>query len=157
MKIKTLISRARNCKTENDAGALLETLIRVFGNAKPLSALHVANEEAYMEGEDPFVRFELNHVISDDYITMIRPEVRNGEVSVYIETSRMLDGKGMCSQRWEQVEGSEELIECRPDQTVLEVAEIASSLAVANHRLLIESVGVSKEIAESAARASWPA
>ncbi len=155
MKIQTLINKAAKCKTTEDAEALLGILQKAFGNAKPLRHLGEANAESYMEGETPLVRFELNHVISDDYITMIRPEIRDGEVSVYIETNRMLDGKGMMSQKWEQVDGMEDLIECRPEQTVAQVAELAAEVAIANHRMLIESVGVPMRAAEQAARSSW--
>lgn len=63
MKVKSLLAKAAKCKTQEDADKLLDTLERVFGNARPLAHLPQYNSEAYMEDDNkPFVRFELNQV-----------------------------------------------------------------------------------------------
>ena len=70
MKVKSLLAKAAKCKTQEDADKLLDTLERVFGNARPLTHLPQYNSEAYMEDDNkPFVRFELNQEISEHYIT----------------------------------------------------------------------------------------
>ncbi len=155
MKVKTLLAQAAKCASEQDANNLLETLKRVFGNARPLSHLPTANEEGYLEEGKPFVRFELNREISDHYITMIRPEIRDEKLVVVVVTNFMPDGHGMQSESWEVVDGMEEVIEALPDQTVAELARMAVVCAIADHRELIERVGVPRAVAKLAAKKSW--
>lgn len=156
MNVSTLLEQASQCKTEEDAAQLLQALQDAFCDEGPLSHLPMANPQSYMEGDAPFVNFELNRIISEYYITMIRPEIRDGELTVVIVTNHMKDGLGMGSQDWEVVEGlDEELIEARPEQTIEELATRAKELAIADHRLLIEQVGVSESNAQDAALKSW--
>lgn len=155
MKVKSLLAKAAKCKTQADVDKLLDTLERVFGNAKPLAHLPQYNSEAYMEDDTPFVRFELNQEISEHYITMIRPEIRDGKLVVDVVTNRMLDGMGMSSQSWEAEEGMEDTIEADDDRTIADLAQRAKELAIANHAQLIERVGVAHSVALDAAEKSW--
>jgi hypothetical protein len=156
MKIKTLLDKANKCMTVEDAQELLETLKRVFGNSRPLSHLCQTNDEAYMkDDEKPCVHFELNREISDDFVTTIRPEISDGAVVVSVLTNHMLDGHGMMSKHREVIEVMDDLIECEPYRTVLDVAQRAAELAISQHRMLIESIGVPQIIAEEAAKKCW--
>jgi hypothetical protein len=156
MNVSTLLAQAAQCKTEEDAEQLLKALQAAFGGSGPIAHLYPANEEAYMEGEAPFVRFELNRIISEHYITMIRPEIRAGQLAVVVVTNHMKDGLGMGSQHWEVANGlDEEVIEATPEQTIEELATRAKELALADHRLLIEQVGVPQSAAAEAAQQSW--
>lgn len=155
MKVKSLLAKAAKCKTQEDADKLLDTLERVFGNARPLAHLPQHNSEAYMEDGKPFVRFELNQEISEHYITMIRPEIRDGKLVVDVVTNRMLDGMGMSSQSWEAEDGMEDTIEADDDRTIADLAKRAKELAIANHAQLIERVGVAHSVALDAAEKSW--
>ncbi len=156
MKVKSLLAKAAKCKTQEDADKLLDTLERVFGNARPLAHLPQYNSEAYMEDDNkPFVRFELNQEISEHYITMIRPEIRDGKLVIDVVTNRMLDGMGMSSQSWEAEEGMEDTIEADDDRTIAELAQRAKELAIANHAQLIERVGFAHAVALEAAEKSW--
>ena len=156
MKVKSLLAKAAKCKTQADADNLLNTLQRVFGNAKPVCHLGSFNSEAYMEGDKPFVHFELNQEISEHYITMIRPEIRDGKFVVVVITNHMLDGLGMNSKSWKTVEGlDEDVLEGDADRTVADMAQRAKELAIANHAQLIERVGVSHAVALEAAEKSW--
>lgn len=154
MKIKTLITRSNRCKTDEDAQKLLDMLKQAFSKSRDLSHLYTFNEEAYIE-DSAFVRFEFNREISDDYVTMIRPQIRDGEVSVCVVTNHMLDGLGMMSQSWESIEGLDDLLECEPDRTVSDIAQRAAELTISQHRMLIESVGVPHVIAEETAKKCW--
>lgn len=155
MKIQSLLTKAAKCTTEEDAQALSDTLQRVFCEAKPFANLDIANQEAYMEGDKPFVHFELNRVYSEYYITMIRPEIRFGELAVSVVTNYMKDGLGMQSQRWEIIEGMDDVITARPEQTVAAVVALALKCAIANHQELLERLGVPAKAAKTAAKASW--
>ena len=155
MKVKSLLARAAKCKTQDDADNLLSTLERVFGNARPLAHLPKYNSEAYIEDGTPFVRFELNQEISEHYITMIRPEIRDGKLVVDVVTNRMLDGMGMSSKSWEAEEGMEDTIEADDDRTIADLAQRAKELAIANHAQLIERVGVAHSVALEAAEKGW--
>lgn len=155
MKVKSLLAEAKKCKTDEDAGILLNLLIRYFGNNKYLSHLLQLNSESYMEDTTPFVSFEMNRVFSENFITMIRPEIRDEKLIVRITTNRMLDGKGLNSKNWETVEGLDDLIECDEDRTIANIAVRAKELAIGHHRMLIESVGVPSNVAESTAVKSW--
>ena len=155
MKIKTLLTSANRCKTDEDTQKLLDMLMQAFGKSQRLSHLYKYNKDASMEEDAVFVSFEFNRVISDDYVTMIKPEIRDAEVTVFVVTNRMLDGLGIMSQHWDTVEGMEDLIECEPDRSVSDIAQRAAELAISHHRMLIESVGVPQVIAEETANKSW--
>ena len=156
MKVKSLLAIAAKCKTPEDANKLMDTLRRVFANTRPVGHLPEYNAEAYMEGDQPFVRFELNKEISDHYITMIRPEIRHGKFVVVVVTNHMLDGLGMSSQSWAEVEGMDDLIEADDeDRPISDLANRAKELAIINHARLIERVGVTYSNALKAAKKSW--
>lgn len=155
MKIKTLLSKALRCKSQADADNLLGTLTDVFSAHRLVSHLETANNEAYMEEAGPLVRFELNRVISEHYITMVRPEIRDGKLVVVVVTNHMKDGLGMSSQDWEVVDEMEVVIEPTEDQTVAQVVRQAVDCALADHQELIERVGVPPAIAKKTARQSW--
>lgn len=164
MKAKSLLTQAAKCQTEADAQALLDSMQKAFCASKALRHLGVYNPEAYMENymEDskPFVRFELNHKISDSYITMIRPEIRNGALRVDVVTSHMHDGHGPHSQAWSEVEGLEDHIPRKEDDienglTVTQLANLARDAAIANHAELIERVGVPRKLALTTAAKLW--
>jgi hypothetical protein len=157
MKVKSLLAKAAKCKTQGDADELLELLERVFGESRPLGCLSQNNREAYMEGDTPFVRFELNHLISEHYITMIRPEIRDGALVVTVATNHMLDGLGMASQSWDVEADLECVFEAEDDRTIGHLAQQAKEQALANHAQLIERVGVSRIVALKAAASSWKA
>lgn len=152
MKVSALLIKAKKAA---NADAVLKLLQEEFGNAKLLNHLHEANSEAYMEGDNPFVRFELNREISDHYITMIRPEIRNGALSIVVATNHMLDGFGMSSQRWVTPEGMDDLLEAYPEQTTSQLAKRAAELAIIHHRQLIENVGVPMNVALKTAKKCW--
>jgi hypothetical protein len=155
MKVKTLLAKASACNSEEDAATLLDTLMRVFGEVRVLSHLPTANMESYMEEGTPSVRFEVNSVISDYYISTIRPEIRDKKLVVAVMTNYMLCGHGMHSRLWDTVEGMDDLIEALPDQTVTELARDAASRAIANHCTLLERAGVPRALAQSRAKKSW--
>jgi hypothetical protein len=156
MKAKSLLAQAARCKTNADAAKLLETLQRVFGNAKQIAHLPIRNEDYSMEGDKPFVRFEMHREISDHYVSEIRPEIRDGELVVCVVTNHMKDGHGLSSQNWHVVDGfDEEVITADPDQTVAQLAKRASEFAIADHRRLIERVGVPHDLAVVTAEKSW--
>lgn len=155
MKIQTLLNTATKCGTQEDAQRLSDSMQKAFGATRALGHLGVLNAEAFMEEDTPFVRFELNHEISEHYITMIRPEIRGGKFTVVVVTNRMLDGLGLSSQSWDVVEGMDDCIEPDARASVAAVAQQAKELALANHAELIERVGVSRSVAARAARKSW--
>lgn len=154
MKIKELLKQASRCKTVADAEKLLDTLQQAFAKSRWLRHLSVTNREACIE-EQAFVGFEFNREISEDFVMMIQPLIRDGECSVSIQTNRMLDRLGLSSQHWEVMDGMDELIECDPERTVSDVAIRSAELAIMQHSLLIESVGVPETIARKTAKACW--
>ncbi len=107
------------------------------------------------QNHKPFVSFELNREISDAYITMIRPEIRDGAFTVTVCTNRMLDNLGMSSKKWEAVDGMDDLIEANEEQTINDICKHAVELAIADHRILIEQVGVPQSAAKIAAKKAW--
>lgn len=155
MEVKSLLAKAAECKTEADAEKLLEALMEAFSNEPSVSHLPQFNSESYMEDGKPFVRFELNKEISEHYITMIRPEIRDGKLVVDVVTNHMLDGMGLASCSWEAEEGMEDAIEADDDRTIADLAQRAKELAIANHAQLIERFGVGHSVAFGAAKKSW--
>lgn len=155
MKIKSILAQAAKCTTQEDAQNLLETMKRVFGNHKLLSHLGIYNDEYYIEDEKPFVRFELNREISDEYVTMIRPEIRGGKFIVVVQMIRMNDKLGMWSRDFEVVHGMDDDFEQDGEQTIDKVCKRVVAQAIGYHQLLIESVGVPESLAKKTAKSSW--
>lgn len=160
MKAKTLLAQAEKCTSQADANKLLQALKDAFCQSRALWHLGVCNEEAYMEGDKPFVRFEMNHKINDTYITMIRPEIRAGKLEVVVATNRMLDGLGMQSQSSEVVDGLEDVLPRRADDvengmTLTQLANLAKDAAINNHAELILSVTNLRTLALKVAKKSW--
>lgn len=156
MNVQTLLDQAAQCKTDSDAQDLCLAMQAAFTESGPLSHLPVYNPDFNMEDAGPYVQFELNRVITEYYITAIKPEIRDGKFAVVVRTYFMKDGHGMQSQNYDIVDGfDEEVIEGEPDQTIEELAQRAKELALTDHRLLIERVGVPESAAREAALASW--
>ena len=156
MKIKTLLAQAAKCKTQEDADHLLVSLEKAFGEHKLFALLTHNNGDANMEGDKPFVSFEMNREISGYYITMIKPEIRDEKLVVVVVTNYMDDGNGISSQSWEVADGlREEVIEAEPEQTVAQIAKLAVEFAISDHQEIIERVGVSSKDAARVAKKSW--
>lgn len=155
MKVSTLLAQAAKCTTEADASSLLESLEQAFGTSRYFKHLPEANRESYLESDGPFVRFELNRLLSDHYVTMIRPEIRSGKLVVVVQTNNMLDGHGLSSRNWKVVDDMDEVVESDDTSTVADMAKRAKQQAIMHHEQLIERVGVSHEAAVRAAAASW--
>lgn len=155
MQIETLLTHARNCKTDADATELLYKLMEAFSGTQALAGLPEQNTDGYMEGTQPFVRGELNRVISGQYITMIRPEIRNDKLCVVVTTNRMLDGLGLQSKSWEPVADLDDDIAVSDDMDVADLANRAKELAIAHHAALLEGVGLTSQAALEAAQRSW--
>jgi hypothetical protein len=159
MNVQTLLDQAANCKTDDDAHNLVLALTEAFteGDGRPLSHLPVYNQDWSMEDEGPYVQFELNREITEHYITTIKPEIRGGKFAIVVRTNHMKDGLGMQSQNYELVNGfDEEVIEdVDGERTIDDLAQRAAELAIADHRMLIERVGVPEAIAKETAEKCW--
>lgn len=156
MKVKTILAMAAKCTTEEDARALQSKLSEAFESTRALGHLGAMNPESMMEDSGPYVKFELNQVISDHYITCIAPEIRDDKLTIVVVTNHMLDGLGLSSQEWSVVEGlDEDVIEATDDETISVLATKAKTLALANHAELISRVGVPTNQAKIAAKKSW--
>jgi hypothetical protein len=156
MNVQTLLDQAAACKTDDDAHNLCFAMQEAFTESGPLSHLPVYNPDFNMEDTGPYVQFELNREITEYYTTAIKPEIRDGKFAIVVRTYHMKDGLGMQSQNYDIAEGlDEEVIDGSPDQTIEELAQRAKELALADHRLLIERVGVPESAARQAAQATW--
>ena len=156
MKISAFLNAAKKCTTPADV-ATLELMVReAFMATKALRYLTPANNESDLEAPGgAYLHFEANRVISDEYITMIRPEIRDGKFVIAVVTNRMLDKHGLASKSWDQLEDMDDLIEAEPEQSVYELAQAAKDKAIDHHMRLIESVGVPRVFAGKAAQRSW--
>ena len=156
MNVQTLLDQAAQCKTDSDAQDLCLAMQAAFTESGPLSHLPVYNPDSDIEDAGPYVQFELNRQISEYYITAIKPEIRDAKFVIVVRTSFMKDGLGMQSQNYDIVPGfDEEVVEGEPGQTIEELAQRAKELALMDHRMLIERVGVPEAAAREAALASW--
>jgi hypothetical protein len=156
MKIQSLLGIAKLAKSEVDAAELLLLMVEEFGKVRKLKNLGSMNEEAYMEGDHPHVSFELNQVISDDFVTMIRPEIRDGSFSIEVITNKMLDGHGLSSKDWEVVDNLEDELDLDGVETVAQVGLMAYEKSVFNHASLIEKLGIPFADAHKLAKKVWP-
>lgn len=158
MKVSTLLKQAAKCKTEQELNLLYFALQDAFTENTKLSQLTLANAEQYMEGENPYVRFELDKQLSGYYITCIAPEIRDKKLTVTVVLNYMSDGYGMESNNWDIADGfEEELIEAQPNQTVAQLIKQAIQHAVDFQVTLLERVGVTGKPAIAAVKASFKA
>lgn len=155
MKVKTLLDLAARCTDESAAQELLDKLREEFGSSKVVRHLAEANPDASMEGSSPFVRFELNKVLSNFFVISIQPEIRNGTLCAVVVTNRMNDGGGMQSRDWEVFSDFEEVIDAEPTMTVARLALLCKEEALRQHAKLLGEVGIEPKAALRAARASW--
>ena len=156
MRISTLLNAAKKARTDVEIAELLENFKAAFLGTRALGHLPTANDEAYLEKKGcPHLQFELNRVISNEYITMIRPEIRDGIMTVGVTTHRMLDKLGMASQKWEELEDFDNLLHGNSTKTVKSLAQVAKLFAIDHHGRLIRTVGVSDLLADKTAKKSW--
>jgi hypothetical protein len=156
MKIKNIIAKSNLCTDDAAAVKLLEILEKAITGLASIGRLSQYNSEAYMEDSIPFVRFELNKVISDHYIICISPEVRFGKVAMVVCLNHMLDGLGMQSQSWEPVEGSDDvMLEGQAEESLSSLAQRAKTVGIEMHAKLIERVGVVYADALKVAKKNW--
>ena len=155
MKVKTLLALAATCVTEDDAQNLLYALKDAFSKTSALGHLPAANLDASMEGDTPFVRYELNNVLSDQFILMIQPEIRDEKLCVAVCLNHMKDGLGMQSQDWELFLDLETCLDAEPDETIAALAKRVKEVALDHHAELLTSVGLKRAPAKRAAAQSW--
>jgi hypothetical protein len=156
--VKNFLAYAAKCKTEADAIPLLTALQEaLFLDAPDLAWLERQNDDFSIENGKPYVHFELNRVISDHYITTIRPEIRDGKMRVNVATNRMLDGHGLMSQRWEVAHELDEDILPSSDMTMQAVALRAKRIAIDQHVTLLEMLGIPRADAQELCKKLWKA
>ncbi|MDO8416562.1 MAG: hypothetical protein Q7S87_10175 [Agitococcus sp.] len=157
MLVKTLLNQAKNCLTAKDAQVLADYLEKAFGHKGPMSNLISANQDSQLESlRMPYVSVEFNHVISQFYITMIRPEIRDAKLAIVVRTSYMKDGLGMMSRNYDVHDDMDAVIDC--DDSSLDVRAYinrAVALAKEHHQQLVEQVGINAPAARIAVDKSW--
>ena len=67
----------------------------------------------------------------------------------------MLDHLGLSSQHWKVIDGMDERITADIEQSISDLAKRSVELAIMQHRLLIESVGVPEALAQKTAVKCW--
>lgn len=155
MKVKTILKQAAKCKSLDDADDLLVKLVTVVTETAALRGILQFNHDLSMEGDKPFVSFELNKEISEHHVLMVRPQIRNGALTIEVAMNRMLDGHGLQSQSAERMDDLDELIEAHADATIADIANHAKRLAIYCHAKLIERAGIAALEAHAIAKKSW--
>jgi hypothetical protein len=155
MKIKTLLAQAAKCNSEDEAEKLLQALTDAFAATRALRHLPQFNSESSLESDGPMVQVEFNRLISEHYVTMIRPEIRAGKLAIVIQTNNMLDGNGLDSRDYKVVDDMEEVFDADEDRTVADLATRAKEQAIMHHEQLIERVGVPHAAAVRVAASTW--
>lgn len=157
MKFQTFLQQAAACQSDEDADNLLKAFIEAFTQCEKSRGLVLANDQAFIEGKaTPYIKFELNWVISGYYIVMISPEIRDGKAAVVVEPNFMKNGLGMASQNYSVIDGVEEaVIEASESQTADELLDLAIEAAIAQYREILEKVGLTGELAAQTARARF--
>lgn len=156
MKVQAILDEAIKCVNDEECLALVGKIEAEFEKVDYLKYLQTANSEAYLEGEDgPHIRFELNKVLSGKNIICVAPYIREGEFRLRSSINHMKDGLGMNSKSWEVDYDSEEDEEVSEDKTIEQVAQRVKELIIDQHAYLLQSVGLTKENALTAARKEW--
>lgn len=154
--INTFVTSATKCKTVAGLQKLLQRMKDEFLKNTLLSPLVAANDEIELVGgSQPFLRFELNQVISQHYITMVQLEIRDSKFNVRICTNRMKDGLGMSSQNWEPIEELDDDIWVLDEETVTTLVDKIYMKLMRNHAALLETMGIDSINAYLVACAAW--
>lgn len=154
MKVKTLLNHAKRCKHSDEAYQLLNRFTWAVSKLACINTMDVRNEEASMESDTPFIRFELSDKLSNTYIISISPLIRMGELSVLVSLYRMNDGSGDMSKSWKLV-GDEFVISPHENEEIGAVLEQALNQAKFQHACLLESVGIPYELAKETVNKRW--
>lgn len=159
MKLKSLLSKAAKCRTNEDARDLCFVLQDAFNKVKllqPMEQAH-ANSDYQMEEQGPYAQFELNMLLSNKFCITVRPEIRGGQVLCAVMLVHFKDGHGLQSRSWEIYGNGEygDFLEGGEDETVSQLAARAKEMAIRYHATLIEEVGVPAKAAMTAAKAAW--
>lgn len=164
MKVSDFLTKVGKCKTEEDAKKLTAVLKKELYETVELygEGFSLANEEVVVaEDEGVSIRFDLVHVISDDFAITIQPRLEidrdttTEELTVLVETVQMRDRRGMGSQDWVTVDGLEDVIEPRPHWELSAVMEAAAKELMRQHVDLMERVGVPTKQAQAIVASFW--
>lgn len=161
MKVSDFLAKAANCKSNKDVENLADLFREemyqdagLYGNR-----LTLANDQASIELDEDnpsvFMEFELNHLISQDYVISIRPVLRRGDLTVLVRTVQMRDRLGMDSHSWAGVPDLDEEIEPRAFWTLPVLLEQAVNEVKRQHSELMERAGVPRELATSIVESHW--
>ncbi|OCX69488.1 hypothetical protein [Acidithiobacillus thiooxidans] len=158
MRANNLVDKAGRCHTDDDAENLLEEFKSAFLSTPQFCGFSTWNEEAYMEGCKPHLRFEMNYVISNIYILEVEPVIRDSELTISIALQLMKDGLGIESRSWETKDEEVIEVDANSDITVEDLAKSAREIALGFHTKIVENAGLgfTHDAARKAVERVWP-
>lgn len=160
MNVKSLLVLADKCTTKKQVEHVLGDFVGAFTQHfdKRLSHLRVANQDACLEGQKknrPYLRFEANYLVSDEYVICGLIAIRDGALAVYVVCNRMHDKHGMESRHWTPLDDDGRELSFDEETKVSYIVKGLVDEFIQQHALLIESVGIEKHDAEKLAKEQW--
>lgn len=162
MTVKELLERFAGCKTYKEAKEVSDGMIAEFSaRSSRIGHLQTANENV----DNSVTEIDFNRVLSNYYITTIKVVIEYGEFSVWVSTNHLRDGHGLDSQDCQvvMVDGKyledggylEENLHISAEETLLNIAQRAATIAIRQHQILIEQVGIPQAMAVDLAQSCW--
>lgn len=158
MNVKSLLALAGECKTEKQVLPAFLQFKSAFTShfEKRLSRLCLANDDYWLEKPgQPFLQFEVNYEISNEFIISAKIEIRTGALVVYVVCNHMLDKLGMYSRSCKPDNENEALLEFEGDSSVQMIIKAMVDEFIRQHTLLLMAVGLNTEEADKAAKRRW--
>jgi hypothetical protein len=159
MQCSTLLRRAAQCETDDDARKFADVLASEFHTTRALRGLSMlTNNEGYIEEsrEEPFVHVEFAQILSARFALSVCPEIHENQMGVIVQVLHFKDGFGMQSQDWEAFGGLENWIKAQDGESIAQLAKRAKEEALRQHAVLLTEVGLMPPAAIAAASKSWP-
>lgn len=156
MRANHFVELSKKCTTEEQASTLCAELQGAFLATPEFTDFSVDNESSYMEGDTPYLEFQMNKVISDWYILAVNPVIRDSQLTIDIMLQFMIDGFGMQSRSWETKYEDTIEVDEDSDVTIETLADRARRMAIHFHAKLVETVGIPPESAKEIAEKAWP-
>lgn len=155
-RVSQLLALASKAKEDDQLSEVMDALRDGFDSSKHLGHLQWQNPEAYLEApQKPHISFELVKAFSGRYVVAIKPEIRNGGMTVTVEVSECGDGLGLATQYSKRLEDYTDFIEAIDSDKLDALAQKAKVLALALHQQLVEEVGIEPAAAARIVKKAW--
>ncbi|HCF0590407.1 hypothetical protein [Pseudomonas aeruginosa] len=161
MKISDILAIAQSTSDRVESLSNLQSIFfDAFMACPSVATFRGMNVDAvYEDASGPFVSFDLQVIVSQDFAFEAKAQLRNGQVTATVSCVHFRDGRGEGSQSYAPLKlggfsMEEELVGSEEDSFEDFCAQIQAE-TIKQHAALFQAVGLPHEQAQSAAESYW--